>query len=110
MSKHTPGPWNVIEGVADGGGIAIGPDLEDVGPHALVTFNGGESEANARLIAAAPDLLEVLQDGYNRFETMRYVLQAIEAAGHDLPMEYGSEIARWVERAAAAIARTEGES
>lgn len=61
MSKHTPGPWNVIEGVADGGGIAIGPDLEDVGPHALVTFNGGESEANARLIAAAPEMLDALR-------------------------------------------------
>jgi len=60
--QHTPGPWTVMDGVQDGGGIGIGPELDGWGgPHALVTFTGGESEANARLIAAAPDMLEALR-------------------------------------------------
>lgn len=60
-TAHTPGPWTVLEGMPDGGGIAIGPILESIGgPHAIVTFNGGESEANARLIAQAPALLAAL--------------------------------------------------
>ena len=56
--KWTPGPWSVMEKMPLGGGIGIGPELEGIGPHAVVTFNGGESEANARLIAAAPEMVE----------------------------------------------------
>lgn len=54
---HTPGPWTVLPCVADGGGINIGPELLSVGPLATVNYNGGNSEADAQLIAAAPDLL-----------------------------------------------------
>ena len=46
MSKHTPGPWQVI------GGNVYGDNLR-----ALLPMNG----ADARLIAAAPDLLEALE-------------------------------------------------
>jgi hypothetical protein len=62
--SYTPGPWFVKENMPHGGGIGIGPDYDDSGdsPHAIITFNGGESEANARLIAAAPEMLEALQD------------------------------------------------
>lgn len=56
--SHTPGPWRVLDGVADGGGICIGPEIDGVGAHCTINFNGGDSEANARLIAAAPELLE----------------------------------------------------
>jgi len=58
---HTPGPWTVEPGVPDGGGIGIGPILEGIGPHAIVTFNGGDSEANARVIALAPEMVEALR-------------------------------------------------
>lgn len=55
MSKHTPGPWVIINhqiGGADGKevGNAFAPGRPAV-----------EQEANARLIAAAPDLLEALE-------------------------------------------------
>ncbi len=63
MSKHTPGPWKVIyhfnvvssknRGVATTGGYAN--NIED--SNAL----HAESVANAKLIAAAPDLLEALE-------------------------------------------------
>ena len=65
-TQHTPGPWYVVDGVPNGGGIAIGPSYDDtsdtVGYHALVTFNGGESEGNARLIAEAPALYDVVRN------------------------------------------------
>ena len=76
MSKHTPGPWKVwdgfypgIEGPNDRSVIIFGDKNENSGVH------GGEPEesyseereANAHLIAAAPDLLEVCQTfpGFN---------------------------------------------
>lgn len=59
MSKHTPGPWKtqLVDDttVVDGNGLVIahigGLYLGDACP----------MEANARLIAAAPDLLEALK-------------------------------------------------
>ena len=59
--KHTPGPWNIEK--EDGEFIAIYSSkssgsilLADV-----LDIYGKESKANARLIAAAPDLLEACQ-------------------------------------------------
>ena len=74
MSAHTPGPWSVetmrphtygmesvnaptVMHVADCSG-AIG-----IGPHgACLNVDTDQIEANARLIAAAPDLFSCLQD------------------------------------------------
>lgn len=70
MSKPTPGPWIAIHSIPEegfecfwlraqpGGGICRGFSQE------IGTINGpqsGEQEANARLIAAAPELLEACQ-------------------------------------------------
>ena len=69
MSKHTPGPWDV----------AATPDTPSVRPmritrfHAVAPASGpvlavlpagrrDVQDANARLIAAAPELLEALKD------------------------------------------------
>lgn len=62
MQKHTPGPWAIIDDVTDAA----------IGYRAIVAIDGenfGETicnpspmgEANARLIAAAPELLAALQ-------------------------------------------------
>ena len=59
--KHTPGPWTVLPGIHTDGAIGIGPELDTIGPHAQVNYTGGESEANAALIAAAPAMLEALE-------------------------------------------------
>lgn len=62
MSKHTPGPWVPAckTNIATHRHPAI---LSDGGQVAIATFQGGEpaTDANARLIAAAPELLEALQ-------------------------------------------------
>jgi len=64
MSNHTPGPWVTDNSVLRGSvnrleeprrHIALVSDWEKVSGDRL------ENEANARLIAAAPDLLEALQ-------------------------------------------------
>ena len=62
---YTPGPWIVeLRGIHEWQGTTIRPESE---PHALATFHGlpsgfGEpyydADANARLGAAAPELLE----------------------------------------------------
>lgn len=61
--KHTPGPWVVDPAVRQGftvyapkEGFIVGTQDEE-GRYGAI-----ESEANARLIAAAPDLLEALKE------------------------------------------------
>jgi hypothetical protein len=64
MNKHTPGPWS------SRGRAIRGPHPKDPAGRARIVAkaiwdNGtyvDEAEANARLIAAAPELLEALED------------------------------------------------
>ena len=65
MSKHTPGPWYIYE---DGDSPGIEASACSIVVFGLEEDDGGvggrtteEAKANARLIAAAPDLLEALQ-------------------------------------------------
>lgn len=59
-TKHTPGPWRIT----DGGNVCncVGHTLHDEG-HVCIAFAQPvpEGEANARLIAAAPELLAALE-------------------------------------------------
>lgn len=61
MSKHTPGPWDYFVGNANGRGL-IRIEGEGTGEHIASMPRGAVSESNARLIAAAPDLLAALED------------------------------------------------
>ena len=57
--KHTPGPWKVI--TLDGH-TYINPD-RDSGEYALIArIQQNGNQANARLIAAAPELLKALEN------------------------------------------------
>lgn len=61
MSAHTPGPWSVLTGTAE----IIGSDGTMIGS-AFIGDDKGEFDvdrvmANARLIAAAPELLDALE-------------------------------------------------
>lgn len=70
--KHTQGEWEVIRTVANNK-LAVHSDDEIIDYICCVSEEDGmPSEANARLIAAAPDLLEALklalpylQNGYS---------------------------------------------
>lgn len=96
MSAHTPGPWEVHPEenrrafaenlvVADGVAVAIALNNEERGA------GWTKCEANARLIAAAPDLLESLR-------------ALVEVASECIPETAGHEL----EQARAAIAKAEG--
>jgi len=60
MSKHTPGPWKVKDCRPDVSTRQVWTD-ESRGSVMIATTGGTDKEANARLIAAAPDLLEALR-------------------------------------------------
>ena len=66
MSKHTPGPWVVVGSLTKYvEARLVGRLIQEVaacGPTMADEGYGQQQEANARLIAAAPDLLEALQD------------------------------------------------
>ena len=57
-TQHTPGPWVVYRGVQHQGEFIIHKDATDI---AVTRFANGDCNANARLIAAAPELLAALE-------------------------------------------------
>jgi hypothetical protein len=59
---HTPGPWQVSDGPDIDGDPYETVFAKDRPVIAHVGEWDGEGESNARLIAAAPDLLEALRD------------------------------------------------
>ena len=81
MSKHTPGPWTVFNSAEDGAldhhpGIDAGSeaiilcgDADDPNDwHGVRGDTIEEAHANARLIAAAPDMLAALEEFARRYE------------------------------------------
>jgi hypothetical protein len=83
VSKHTQGKWKAIRNSEDGGfTLAMGTRLRSNSMfnvvHCVEMYDGiypedkadyAEAKANARLMAAAPDMLEVLEAlvrGYNK--------------------------------------------
>lgn len=67
MSGHTPGPWKVEYENNDGArvsaiaSVAWCPSSAAFGADGSQVITADEAEANARLIAAAPDLLAALE-------------------------------------------------
>ena len=82
-TKHTPGPWHIANGVQ------IRSNRDQIAK--IWMMRDGEGRENARLIAAAPDLLEAL---------IELADCGAEAWGEDRPC------VKW---ARAAIARATGE-
>lgn len=64
-AKHTPGPWKVIDRALNGGeGVSI--EAENGYTEVCKVNKSYHSRtANARLIAAAPELLEALKEAEN---------------------------------------------
>lgn len=77
MSKHTPGPWAMpdsgqgrISKVGVNGGWDGMIATADCGDYAR---SRSEGLANARLIAAAPELLEALKDAIQELEFLKSI-------------------------------------
>jgi hypothetical protein len=95
MTEHTPGPWGKVRNkdswtiesseVDVARTIAFGEEYED------------EERANARLIAAAPEMYEVLREADRLYSTY-----ALTATG-------GLEVGRWITSVRDCIARATGE-
>ena len=64
VANHTPGPWVVKQGDCDGSGaFSINAHTNGRTVFVAETIGGlDEEEDNAHLIAAAPDLLEALEE------------------------------------------------
>jgi hypothetical protein len=67
-AKHTPGPWTSREAFASVPTMHV---LRPSGSH-LCSLTGKDREANARLIAAAPELYEALREIYKRAQQDSY--------------------------------------
>lgn len=76
MRKHTPGPW-----VQDKWGRLQTEGGQDVLLRGITTISSGsdeliaEAEANTRLVSAAPEILDALEDAVNRLTSSLILLK-----------------------------------
>jgi hypothetical protein len=113
MSKHTPGPWYVGTEFMDQGRHIYAAqkvcDEEGYEWHPLIACTDDDErlvdwEANAVLIAAAPDLLEALQELLASDRAKPFEIVGRDTDGHPLN---AAGVAR--KKARAAIAKATGE-
>ena len=79
-TKHTPGPWRIVGEMGDSPFIS-GTMPDGVPDHIcqIIETPDAEDYANARLIAAAPDLLAALIEARSLLETAgRYFPKSIK--------------------------------
>lgn len=62
IGRHTPGPWEMSYDKGSGRDIIASPDPLPICTVKVSWVGREQYQANARLIAAAPDLLAVLQE------------------------------------------------
>ena len=91
-AQHTPGPW-AYNGATDIYSVDAGFTICELYREYLIT---GQAQANARLIAAAPELLEALEK----------LLRAFDRTGIKLASLSGKPTA--TDNARAAITKTKG--
>ncbi len=95
-ARHTPGPWKAVEAAYNPPGwlwVQNGPGALLADVHQNVNVPLDARNANARLMAAAPELLEALQEiitaadgeGWNQFDAGFTKARAAvaKALGHD---------------------------
>jgi len=88
MAKHTPGPWRV----ASGNRLEIRGPRDEIGWPVPVVYNAGlhsdeTAQANARLIAVAPEMLAALEVAYTS-------LIARLGPAHPITCQVGAAIAK----------------
>lgn len=111
MSQHTPGPWETLDGAE------VTPKA---GPQAFVTLahivgpwcesewftDKTEAQANGRLIAAAPEMLILLQSCLAYFDDMKNA-GPVESS-HPTGRDYAPD-ARWLAPIRALLREIEGQ-
>lgn len=101
MIQHTPGPWSMdATGYSPLSRLIRGPNDQIIG---TVANRTGEGVANARLIAAAPELLEALE------QALPWVATAV-AFRSDVHPEARENNKKAVEKIKAAIEKATGKS
>lgn len=100
-TRHTPGPWHVVKGLGIGRAATIAEVVVGNGQALKVKAyhdldEDFDAEADANLIAAAPDLLAALE------VVVRDWTAQFERSGHLAPA--------WCQQARAAIAKATGDS
>ena len=81
MSKHTPGPWGPIS--EEYGNCERDIEYPDDRDHCLAVVQCGDPDellANARLIAAAPELLAALEHVLDRATMPGFLRDKVKAA------------------------------
>lgn len=99
--KHTPGPWKVESRTTQGQFVTETHIVAEDGSH-IAEVSPCEIEPNARLIAAAPELLEALRPLQVWAEHAR---REARAYGREGEADYMGELA---DNARAAVAKAEG--
>ena len=109
MSKHTPGPWFASPYEGFGPMTTVRQGCPKTGMRIASTFETTtpvhieRSEANARLIAAAPELLEAIQLILDQVDYTNGACSMAEMVGACLD-------ARFIDQARNAIAKARGEA
>src|ERR1700755_2755817 len=108
--SHTPGPWT-YRNEADREEVWIGVAGQSIGMMVIATVQYGftppanlQQQANARLIAAAPDLLEAAK------EWLRLHEQGMKSREAAVEMWGSGKVPRAMESLRAAITKAEGRS
>ena len=78
--KHSPAPWRVVPTTAKSAGTHRRDVLSDGGPYAGAYVAGDILDVDARLIAAAPALLDALRALVDSPELADHVTPEIDAA------------------------------
>lgn len=85
MTKHTPPPWHFVGDF--GFNARIVKDTPDRLPRRKTLADSIDNEADGRLMAAAPELLEACQNALRGFESLREYLQTCAVKSpHGLPL------------------------
>lgn len=106
MSKHTPGPWDYWSGYNPFDKIEAQVTAEG-GDIVIASYNHliEQGEANAQLMAAAPDLLEALTRARDYLNNAKFLIRRELGEHHWL-----NGIEKGIQIADVAIAKARGES
>ena len=96
--QFTPGPWSI-----DGLALVVAPEPAERGEYKAIAQVRHNARANARLIAAAPELYEALENLLN--ESTDTALPSAMLLGAGLSATF----VKAVERGLAALAKARGE-